>query len=99
MKKIEVVKAKTPEELVKKLNSFSKETFATTIMQELNGEWIAFAFYYEGNKTTETPKEKSFEPVTEKQRIFLERNDYRGNIDELSKDEAKVLIKEFIEGK
>jgi len=37
------------------------------------------------------------EPITEKQKQFLIKNNYGGDIDSLSKEEARQLIKTYIE--
>jgi hypothetical protein len=39
------------------------------------------------------------EPLSEKQKAFLIKNEYQGNINELTKEEARILIKEFLEGR
>ena len=44
-------------------------------------------------KSTANPQEKA----TEKQLAYLERLGYEGKIDKLSKEEAKILIKERLE--
>ena len=36
-------------------------------------------------------------PITEKQKNFLKRNGYPGSLEEITKEEARILIKEAIE--
>jgi hypothetical protein len=50
-------------------------------------------------KTHQNKPEDEFEPLTIKQKGFLEKNDYRGDIESLSKKEASNIIKGFIEEK
>jgi hypothetical protein len=59
---------------------------------------------YLSKKTQETKKENIInkpinridEPATEKQKQFLVKNDYKGDMN-LTKEEARIIIKEFIE--
>lgn len=48
------------------------------------------------NQKQQETKKSPNEPLTEKQKQFLVKNDYKGDMN-LTKEEARVIIKEFIE--
>ncbi len=85
--KIDLIRATTPEELVRKVNKIDKEVFATQPMKESSKKWVAF-IYYKDNGLLENEKELA----TEKQKFFLKKAGINVKED-LTKQEAFQLIR------
>lgn len=94
MKKVYVIKGKNEEELVKNINCFDKEIFATQPIQKNDNSFIAFVYCDEDNRLD---NEKGEELATEKQIYFLKKKGVEIK-EGLTKQEAFNLIKE-IKGK
>jgi len=94
----DLIKAKTPEELVEKLNADTRNIKATQPMQCMDGQWIAFIYIEDVGQVqppsqldNEKPQSYSSDAPTDKQIGFLKANN-KPIPAGLTKQEAIALI-------
>ena len=99
MSKIYVIQAKDEFELVKKVNEFTKDIFATQPIQKSDGSWVAFVYYNDiPNKQEKIDESGSiqtregFKPATQKQKDYLKKLGYQENLEKLTKLKAMEEI-------
>lgn len=95
MNKVHIIKAKTEDELVEKMNT-ETPFFASQPIQKKDGTWVCFIYSKEETAKEEKPAE---EPATPSQLSYLEKLGFNGNYDNLSKKEASKKIEELLEKK
>jgi hypothetical protein len=97
--KVQIFKAKTPEELESFYNNNQESFISSQIFRESN-EWVMFAYYKSqstidkasGGKSPSPPN-----PATEKQLDYIYKNHLDVNTENLTKSEAFKIIKEHKE--
>lgn len=88
MTKVRIIRAKTPEELVEKMNN--EQFFASQPMQDKK-DWICFVY---SDKPKEVSLPKQNELATEKQVSYLRSLGMEDIPEGLTKQEASKLIEE-----
>ncbi len=103
---LSIINAKDEFELVEKVNEDSREFFATTPVQKIDGNWVMFCYQKKENKIDEFREKRKLEnekPTNEqsatKSQIYYLKQNKIPHKENLTKKEAFKLIKEHKEEK